>query len=313
MRDGTGATAGTCAYTRLPENRKPSRRGRALELGLHTVRCGQCPSYVEDPRAGCHIPSGVNPFSTQPVFVPGIAPTHVQDLALNLVIFMRFAWAHLSSLSRPLCMASLPSSMLTAPQLGVISNLAEGVLNPTVHVADKDVKQHQSQYRPLRNTTHHWSPLGHQAIDRNSLSATIHPIPYPPSGPSVKSMSLQFRDKDIMWDRVKCFAQVQVDDTSCSSLIHQRCNLTVEDHQIYQAQFAFSEAMLTVTSHLLVFQCVLTVSRRICSMISLATEVRLIRTVNPSSPVPIRNPSAAIWKYKPSHHLKEIVQCKDKS
>ena len=30
-------------------------------------------------------------------------------------------------------------------QLGVIDKLAEGALNPTVHVADKEVKQRQSQ------------------------------------------------------------------------------------------------------------------------------------------------------------------------
>ncbi|CAM9935932.1 unnamed protein product, partial [Bubo scandiacus] len=50
---------------------------------------------------------------------------------------------------------------------------------------------------------------------------TIQPIPYAPSGLSIKSMSLQFRDKDVMQDSIKCFAQVQVDDISCSSLIHQ--------------------------------------------------------------------------------------------
>jgi len=36
-------------------------------------------------------------------------------------------------------------------------------------------------------------------------------------------MSLQFRDKDVARDSVKCFAPVQVDDISCSSLIHQCC------------------------------------------------------------------------------------------
>ncbi|KAK4819077.1 hypothetical protein QYF61_025310 [Mycteria americana] len=46
-------------------------------------------------------------------------------------------------------------------QLGVISKLAEGALNPTVHVTNKDVKQCRSQYRPLRNATCHCSPLGH--------------------------------------------------------------------------------------------------------------------------------------------------------
>ncbi|KAK4824840.1 hypothetical protein QYF61_020213 [Mycteria americana] len=37
----------------------------------------------------------------------------------------------------------------------------------------------------------------------------MQPIPYPPSGPPVKSMSLQFTDKDVVQDSVKCFAEVQ--------------------------------------------------------------------------------------------------------
>ena len=39
----------------------------------------------------------------------------------------------------------------------------------------------------------------------------MQPIPYPLSGPSIKPLSLQFRDKDVMWDSVKCFAHVQID------------------------------------------------------------------------------------------------------
>ena len=66
-------------------------------------------------------------------------------------------------------------------------------------------------------------------------------------------MSLQFRDKGVMWDSVRCFAQVQAGDISCSSLIHQCCNPIVEGHQICQAPFALSEALLAVTSHLLIF------------------------------------------------------------
>lgn len=42
-------------------------------------------------------------------------------------------------------------------QLGVIVKLAEGALDPTVHSTSKDIKQCQSQYRPLRN----WSPHEH--------------------------------------------------------------------------------------------------------------------------------------------------------
>ncbi|KAK4823524.1 hypothetical protein QYF61_003033 [Mycteria americana] len=58
-------------------------------------------------------------------------------------------------------------------QPGVVGKPAEGALNPTVHVTNKDVKQRQSQYQPLRNTTHHWSPLGHRAVDRNFLRADM--------------------------------------------------------------------------------------------------------------------------------------------
>ncbi|CAM9916777.1 unnamed protein product, partial [Bubo scandiacus] len=72
-------------------------------------------------------------------------------------------------------------------QLSVIGELNEGALNPTVHVAEKDVKQHWSQYQLLRIITHHCSALGHQVIDCNSFSATIQPISYPLSGPSIKS------------------------------------------------------------------------------------------------------------------------------
>jgi len=56
-----------------------------------------------------------------------------------------------------------------------------------------------------------------------------------------------------MRDSVKCFAQAQVDDTSYSSLAHQHSNTMIEGHQICQALFALSEALLAATSHLLIF------------------------------------------------------------
>lgn len=61
------------------------------------------------------------------------------------------------------------------------------------------------------------------------LSMTIQPVPYPPSG-CVKSLSLQLRYKDIVQNSVECFAQVQVEYISASSLIHQCCNPVVESH-----------------------------------------------------------------------------------
>ena len=62
-----------------------------------------------------------------------------RTLYLALLNFMRFTQAHLS---RYLWMASLPSSVSTAPRnLVSLGKLAEGALNPTVHITDKDVKQ----------------------------------------------------------------------------------------------------------------------------------------------------------------------------
>lgn len=66
-------------------------------------------------------------------------------------------------------------------------------------------------------------------------------------------MALHFRDKDIIWDSVKCFAQVHVNGVNCSSPIHQSCNPTVEGHHICQAQSVLSEVKLAVTNHLLIF------------------------------------------------------------
>ena len=71
-------------------------------------------------------------------------------------------------------------------------------------------------------------------MDCNNLSETIQPIPYPSSGLPVKFMSLKFRDKNVMRDSIKCFTQVQADDTSYSSLIHQCCNLIIAGQEICQ-------------------------------------------------------------------------------
>ena len=143
-----------------------------------------------------------------------------RTLTLALLNFMRYARGP------PLSPVQVPRDGIPSlqhvnhtTQLGVIGNLAEGALSPTVHAVDKDVKQRWSQYWPLKNTTPHWSSLGHQAVYCDFVCATIQSIPYPPSGASIRSMSLHFRDKDVVQDSVKCFAQVQVDDVSCSSLL----------------------------------------------------------------------------------------------
>ncbi|KAK4808881.1 hypothetical protein QYF61_007996 [Mycteria americana] len=179
--------------------------------------------------------AALNTFSAQPVFVLGIAPTQVQNFALGLVEL------HEVRTGPPLKPVQVPLDGIPSlqrvdctTQLGVVGKLAEGALNPTVHVTAKDVKQCQSQHQPLRNAACHCSPPGHRAIDHNSLSATIQPIPYPPSGPSVKSTSLQFRDKDVVRDSIKCFAQIQLPMTPRIEGMLAYCSSAFEDFDLLE-------------------------------------------------------------------------------
>ena len=72
----------------------------------------------------------LNPFSSQPVFVLGIAPTHVQDLALGL------AEPHEVHTGPPLKPAQVPLDGIPAlqcvdctMQLGVVGKLAEAAIS----------------------------------------------------------------------------------------------------------------------------------------------------------------------------------------
>jgi len=64
------------------------------------------------------------PFIPQPVLIPGVAPTQVQDPALGLVEPYEAHMGPLLKLVQVPLMASLPSGMLTAPlSLGSSANL----------------------------------------------------------------------------------------------------------------------------------------------------------------------------------------------
>ena len=54
----------------------------------------------------------------------------------------------------------------------------------------------------------------------NPLAASSQPILNSLNSPSVKSIPLQFREKDVVRDHVKGFAEVQVDDICCPSPVH---------------------------------------------------------------------------------------------
>jgi len=117
----------------------------------------------------------------------------------------------------------------------IISKPAESTLNSIVCAIDKDIEEHQSQDGPLGDTTYDWPPPGQRAIHNNPLATNINQILYPPNRPAFKSISLQFRNKDLVWDHNKGIAHVQVDDISCPSFIYQCHHSIIEGHKTCQA------------------------------------------------------------------------------
>jgi len=162
----------------------------------------------------------LNRFIPHPVLILAVALTHVQDLLLGLDEIRDVRMGSLLELVQvPLDgIPSLRSVDLTTPP-GVICKLAERALNPTVCVTDEDIKQYWSQYRPLRDTTCHHSPSGHEAIDHYPLATTIQPILHPPNSPPIKTISPQCREKDVVGDYVQGLTEIQIDYIRSSSLV----------------------------------------------------------------------------------------------
>jgi len=83
--------------------------------------------------------AALEPLSGQPVLVFGIAPSHVQGLALGLV---ELPAVHTGPPLQPVQVPldGIPSlqHVSNTTQLGVIGKLVESALSPTVHVAEKE-------------------------------------------------------------------------------------------------------------------------------------------------------------------------------
>lgn len=92
---------------------------------------------------------------------------------------------------------------------------------------------------------------------------------------SVRSMSLQHRDQDVIWDSGRCFLYMQVDDVSCSFLVRRHCDPTTEATKSVRHNLPLVKpywlSPITSSSSM----CLSAVSRKICPMTGLGTEVRL--------------------------------------
>lgn len=109
---------------------------------MHTVDPCRAFHPLEPPSPS--VQASVDLFIPQSVLMSEIAPTEVQHLYLQLLNPKNFLWAHFSSLSRSLWMASQPSVELTT-LLSFMSNanLLRVHLIKAVSVIDKDLEGHQ--------------------------------------------------------------------------------------------------------------------------------------------------------------------------
>lgn len=97
-------------------------------------------------------------------------------ITLHLVLFnlIRSSGAQFESLSMFLWMASLPTVVSYQLQHSAWNHLqtAEGALNPTIQVTDKDVKEHPYQERSLRTPL-----ITALHLDLEPLTTTLWPRP----------------------------------------------------------------------------------------------------------------------------------------
>lgn len=61
---------------------------------------------------------------------------------------------------------------------------------------------------------------GTLSVNHHLLDATMEPIPCPSKSPSPESISLQFREKQVVRDQVKCFTAVPMKDICSPFLVH---------------------------------------------------------------------------------------------
>ena len=175
--------------------------------------------------------AALNPFIPLPVLISGVALTQVQDLSLDLVEPHEVHMGPLLELAQvPLDGILSLTCVDHTTQLAVICKLAEGAPDLAVCIIDEDIKQYWSKYGPLRNTTCHWFPSGHWSVDHCPLDVIIQLIPQPNKSLPIKSISLQFREKDVVGDHVKGLTQNQIDDSHSSSLVHWHGHSTIEGH-----------------------------------------------------------------------------------
>ncbi|PKU44713.1 hypothetical protein llap_4987 [Limosa lapponica baueri] len=149
----------------------------------------------------------------QPAFIPAVALTQVQDPALRLV---EPHGVHMGQLLKA----------VQVPLDGILSIIC---VNYTTQLGTANLLRvhsiplSMSLVKILNHTGPSTNPSGTPLITDLHLDIellTIQRFPHPPNRPSTKSISHQFKEKNIVWDRVKGLIEIQIDDTCSSSFVH---------------------------------------------------------------------------------------------
>ena len=120
--------------------------------------------------------------------------------------------------------------------------LHEGRIDRDNHLSESQSSSEQDYSQGVLPGLH----LGHRAIDHNPVATTFQPIPYPLNSPPFISISLLFKDKDVVGDHIKDLAEVHVDGNNFLPFVHQYHNSITEGHRIGQARPSIGEILLAV-------------------------------------------------------------------
>ncbi|KAF4800319.1 hypothetical protein TURU_045891 [Turdus rufiventris] len=77
----------------------------------------------------------------------------------------------------------------------------EDALGPILCVINEDIKDHWSQNGPMRDINSHQCPSGHGVIGHYPLDSTTHLITYPSNSSSIKPITLQYKQKDVVEEK----------------------------------------------------------------------------------------------------------------
>lgn len=103
-----------------------------------------------------------------------------------------------------------------------------------------NVEQHQTENRPLWNSTWNLLPFWHWSIYTYSLFTVFQPIVWSLNNNSLLPIFLQLTHENVIWYHTKNLIKVHVYYVHCIPPIHETSHLTKEENEVGLAWFVFT-------------------------------------------------------------------------